>query len=102
MVPGSTFYDPATGRNEPIPGNGDYIAKGTNPYRDYVQLSHDLGLNEIDIDFEEIWYSDAYGTGNGPYNNDQVMYKFGGIIYDLQDAINDIHPGMKLATAVTA
>lgn len=30
------------------------------------------------------------------------MYKFGGILYDFQDAIADIHPGMKIETAVTA
>jgi len=102
LTPGTTFFDSKTGRTEPVPGNGDYLTLGTNPYRDYVQLSHDLGLKAVDIDYEEIWYSDAYGTGNGPYDNSQVIYKFGGIIYDLQDAINDIHPGMEIETAVTA
>jgi len=64
-------------------------------------MSHDLGLNAVDVDYEEIWYSDAYGTGNGPYDNSQVIYKFGGIIYDFVDAIAAIHPGMELSTAVT-
>lgn len=59
-------------------------------------MSHDLGLEAVSIDYEEIWYSDTYGTGNGPYDNSQVIYKFGGIIYDFVDAIAAVDSNMKL------
>jgi hypothetical protein len=102
LTPNTTVTDPKTGRSVPIPGNNKYIQLKTNPYQDFVQLATDLGCTGIDLDYEEIWYSDAYGTGNGPYENSQVMYKFGGIIYDIDAARQKINSGLKLSMAVTA
>lgn len=93
--------DSKTGRSVPVPGNPDYINRGTNPYQDFVQLASDLGCTGVDLDYEEIWYGDWLGTGNGPYENDQVMYKFGGILYDLDAAIKKIDSSIKLSAAVT-
>ncbi|ORY37044.1 hypothetical protein BCR33DRAFT_769966 [Rhizoclosmatium globosum] len=79
-------------------------AGGRDPYVDLVYLAKDLGLDGVDLDYEEIWHADTFraGTGLGPFTLDQTVYKYTAICYDIVNAIKKIYPKCKFATAAGA
>ena len=64
MVPGKPWTDPTTGQSFTVPGNGDYVTKGRDPYGDLVALAKDLGAAGVDIDYEEMWHADKFKEGS--------------------------------------
>ncbi|KAG0236499.1 hypothetical protein BGW42_003405 [Actinomortierella wolfii] len=104
IIPGSTWTDPANGKVVPVPGNGYYIQVNRDPYQDFVYLAKDLGLDGIDIDYEEMWHADTFkkGASSGPWTSYQTVYKYAAIMQDVIINIKAIQPTLKLGTAASA
>ncbi|KAI9329172.1 hypothetical protein BDR26DRAFT_923023 [Obelidium mucronatum] len=103
FVGGATVKD-KDGVAVKVPGSSLWKRKKRNPYKDFVSLAKDLGLDGIDIDYEEMWHADAFrsGTGMGPFKLDQTVYKYTAIVYDVMNNIKKIYPTCKLGTAAGA
>ncbi|KAF9162486.1 hypothetical protein DFQ26_003508 [Actinomortierella ambigua] len=104
IVPGSTWRDPANGKVVPVPGDGYYIKVNRDPYQDFVYLAKDLGLDGIDVDYEEMWHADTFkkGVSTGPWTSYQTVYKYAAIMQDVIINIKAIQPTLRLGTAASA
>ncbi|KAJ3012285.1 UNVERIFIED_CONTAM: hypothetical protein HDU68_001289, partial [Siphonaria sp. JEL0065] len=87
-----------------VPGSNYWSTQNRDPYQDFVYLAKDLGLDGVDIDYEEMWHADTFrsGTGMGPFKLDQTVYKYSAISYDVMNNIKSIYPACKLSTAAGA
>ncbi|KAJ3063429.1 hypothetical protein HDU99_004840, partial [Rhizoclosmatium hyalinum] len=103
FIGGAAVKDGA-GVSVTVPGSNTWFKKGRDPYVDLVYLAKDLGLDGVDLDYEEIWHADTFraGTGLGPFTLDQTVYKYTAICYDIINAIKKIYPKCKFATAAGA
>jgi len=101
MVPNRPWTDPLTGITVTIPGSDLYVLENRDPYQDVVYLAKDLGVDGIDIDYEEIWHGDYFKVGQdpGPWDLPQTVYKYAAIAKDVIDNINAIQPSLRLSTA---
>ncbi|KAI8622247.1 hypothetical protein BC830DRAFT_818710 [Chytriomyces sp. MP71] len=105
MIGGAQFTDPVDGQTvTTVPGNNMWLVKNRNPYEDFVYLAKDLGLDGIDLDYEEMWHADTFRSGNlpGPFKLDQTVYKYTAIARNMQTAIQQIYSSCKLSTAAGA
>ncbi|KAI9346614.1 hypothetical protein BDR26DRAFT_916545 [Obelidium mucronatum] len=102
LVGGNMFGD-STGRAV-VPGTSLWKQLSRDPYQDLVYLVKDLGLDGIDLDYEEIWHADTFrsGSGVGPFMLDQTVYKYTAIAQDLIINIQAIYPKCKLSVAASA
>ncbi|KAI9328149.1 hypothetical protein BDR26DRAFT_874417 [Obelidium mucronatum] len=87
-----------------VPGDNTWFKKGRDPYQDFVYLAKDLGLDGVDLDYEEIWHADTFrsGTVPGPFKIDQTVYKYAAISFDIINNIKAIYPACKFGTAAGA
>jgi len=110
MTPGKSWTDPKTSISVMVPGSGKFVSEKRNPYEDIVYLAKDLGVDGIDLDYEEMWYADSFKTdsphapspGAGPWLLNQAVYKYAAVARNIQTAIGDIHPGLLMSTAAGA
>lgn len=110
IIPGQMYTDQQTGRTEPVPGSDAFMSsKSSDPYADFVQLAADLGVDGVDLDYEEFWHADAFKSvasggsqTQGPFNLHQTVYKYTAIAKDLMLNINSKAPHLKLSTAAGA
>ncbi|EGD72698.1 hypothetical protein PTSG_04427 [Salpingoeca rosetta] len=102
MVPGRPWTDPKTGIQVQVPGRYDFVRLNRDPYQDFVYLAKDLGVDGIDLDYEEFWHADYFKYGNGPWWLPQTVYKYAAIAKTLILHIQNIMPKLKLSTAASA
>lgn len=104
IVPGAMWTDEKTGKSLKVPGSTLFVEQKRDPYADFVQMAADLGCIGVDIYYEEFWMADYYKTGKstGPWELDQVVYKYSAIMQDVILNIEAIQPAMKLSTAASA
>ncbi|KAJ3075397.1 hypothetical protein HDU98_008226 [Podochytrium sp. JEL0797] len=104
MLNGAQVKDPVDGTGVIVPGSGYWAQQNRDPYADFVYLAKDLGLDGVDLDYEEIWHADTFrnGTGTGPFTLDQTVYKYSAIAYDIMNVIKSAYPSCKLSTAAGA
>jgi hypothetical protein len=104
MVPGLPWTDPLTGNETTVPGLPTYHVLKRDPYADFVQLALDLGVDGVDVDYEEMWMADYTKTGpdGGPWQNFQAVYKLAAIYKDVQLSIDAIAPHLAMSTAASA
>lgn len=107
LINGKSWTDPKTGKTDILPGTGEWSALNRDPYQDFVYLAKDLGVNGVDIDYEEFWHADLYKTGSPNCEPDgctnyQTTYKYTAIMRDMQINIQSIYPTLKLSTAAAA
>lgn len=105
MVPGSHWTDVKTGQSLLVPGSGTFAAQGRDPYRDLVSLAKDLELDGVDLDYEEMWHADYFKVGpptGGPWTLPQTVFKYAAIVKDLQLAVAELYPALKVSTAAAA
>ncbi|KAJ3009414.1 UNVERIFIED_CONTAM: hypothetical protein HDU68_002712 [Siphonaria sp. JEL0065] len=105
FIGGAKITDPVDKTTKiTVPGSNYWSTQKRNPYQDFVYLAKDLGLDGIDLDYEEMWHADTFrkGDGLGPFTLDQTVYKYTAIAYDLMNNIKKIYPTCKLATAAGA
>ncbi|VEB37403.1 glycoside hydrolase family 18 protein [Legionella cherrii] len=50
----------------PDPSDKDQASKAKTSYANIVKLANDLGVDGIDIDYEEFWHADQYAVTWGP------------------------------------
>ncbi|ORY36203.1 hypothetical protein BCR33DRAFT_855452 [Rhizoclosmatium globosum] len=89
-----------------VPGWNEWNKKGRDPYQDLVYLAKDLGLDGVDIDYEEFWHADKFkagqancGTGCTLY---QTVFKYSAIMQDVRINAQNIYPSLKVSTAGSA
>lgn len=101
IIPGQKFTDPKTGIASVVPGRTEYLQQMRDPYQDLVYLASDLGVDGVDVDFEEFWHADFFKTGpdGGPWQLNQTVFKYGAIMYDVAQNIKNIQPNLLLSTA---
>lgn len=102
MVPGKMWTDKKTGQALLVPGMSGFVKQQRDPYADLVQMASELGAAGVDIDYEEFWMADYTKTGNGPWQLDQIVYKYTAIMKDVMINIATIAPKMKISTAASA
>ncbi|KAI8617497.1 hypothetical protein BC830DRAFT_95680 [Chytriomyces sp. MP71] len=104
ITPGAQFKDPNSTTITTVPGSGYFSTQGRDPYADLVSLAKDLGLDGVDLDYEEMWHADTFriGSGQGPFSLDQTVYKYSAIVADIANAIKTSYPSCKLSTAAGA
>ncbi|KAJ3230834.1 hypothetical protein HDU81_004224 [Chytriomyces hyalinus] len=105
FIGGATIKDPIDGKTlTTVPGNNYWSIQKRDPYADFVYLAKDLGLDGIDLDYEEMWHADTFRNGKlpGPFKLDQTVYKYTAIAYDMMNVIQDVYPICKFATAAGA
>ncbi|KAJ3238086.1 hypothetical protein HDU78_003694 [Chytriomyces hyalinus] len=92
-----------------VPGSNVWAKKGRDPYQDLVYVAKDLGLDGVDIDYEEFWHADMFKTDSSAQKNCgngctlyQTVYKFSAILQDVRINIKNIYPSLKLSTAASA
>jgi hypothetical protein len=83
MVPNETWTDPKTGIAVIVPGSDFWYRSQRDPYQDLVYLAKDLGLDGVDVDYEEMWHADYYKYGTGPWTLPQTVYKYAAVLYDI-------------------
>ncbi|KAJ3058739.1 hypothetical protein HDU99_006675, partial [Rhizoclosmatium hyalinum] len=108
LVAGYVYNTPKNGQ-VPVPGLNDWYKKKRDPYQDLVLLAKDLGLDGIDIDYEEFWHADMFkkdasaqqncGNGCSLY---QTVFKYTAILQDVRLNIQQYYPTLKLSTAASA
>ncbi|KAJ3294880.1 hypothetical protein HDU79_010259 [Rhizoclosmatium sp. JEL0117] len=108
LVAGYVYNTPKNGPVT-VPGLNDWNKKGRDPYQDLVFLAKDLGLDGVDIDYEEFWHADMFkvdasaqqncGNGCSLY---QTVYKYAAILQDVRINIQQYYPTLKLSTAASA
>ncbi|KAJ3076809.1 hypothetical protein HDU98_000109 [Podochytrium sp. JEL0797] len=103
FVGGKVVKD-AAGVKLKVPGSGAWKGKKRDPYTDFVYLAKDLGVDGVDLDYEEIWHADTFrsGSGLGPFKLDQTVYKYAAISFDIANAIKAFYPACKFSTAAGA
>lgn len=102
MVPGRPWTDTKTGIKVVVPGKYDFVRLQRDPYQDFVYLAKDLGVDGVDLDYEEFWHADYFKFGNGPWWLPQTVYKYAAISKTFMIHINNIKPDLKLSTAASA
>ncbi|ORY37042.1 hypothetical protein BCR33DRAFT_769964 [Rhizoclosmatium globosum] len=105
IVGGAQYTDPIDKTTVvTVPGNNYWKTQNRDPYQDLIYLAKDLGLDGVDLDYEEMWHADTFraGSGLGPFTLDQTVYKYAAISYDLMNSIKSIYPSCKLSTAAGA
>ncbi|KAI9328167.1 hypothetical protein BDR26DRAFT_874466 [Obelidium mucronatum] len=105
IIGGAQYTDPIDKKTvTTVPGSNYWKTVNRDPYQDFVYLAKDLGLDGIDLDYEEMWHADTFRTGSGlgPFNLDQTVYKYTAITYDMINSIKAIYPVCKLSTAAGA
>ncbi|KAI8832804.1 hypothetical protein BJ741DRAFT_650984 [Chytriomyces cf. hyalinus JEL632] len=105
IVGGAKFTDPVDKQTvTTVPGSNYFVTVNRDPYTDFVYLAKDLGLDGVDLDYEEMWHADTFrtGSGTGPFKLDQTVYKYTAIALDMVNAIKAIYPDCKLSTAAGA
>ncbi|KAJ3256973.1 hypothetical protein HDU77_002913 [Chytriomyces hyalinus] len=104
ITPGAQFADPQGGSTTTVPGSDYFVTVKRDPYTDFIHLAKDLGLDGVDLDYEEMWHADTFrsGNGTGPFQLDQTVYKYSAIVADMVNAIKAIYPACKLSTAAGA
>ncbi|KAI9330414.1 hypothetical protein BDR26DRAFT_871523 [Obelidium mucronatum] len=93
-----------------VPGNPTWANKGRDPYEDLVLLAKDLGLDGVDIDYEEFWHADMFKTDSsagkdcskGDCSLLQTVFKFTAIMQDMRLAVQKHYPQLKVSTAASA
>ncbi|KAJ3238857.1 hypothetical protein HDU81_007057 [Chytriomyces hyalinus] len=92
-----------------VPGSNVWAQKGRDPYQDLVYVAKDLGLDGVDIDYEEFWHADMFKTDTSAQKNCgngctlyQTVYKFSAIMENMRINIKNIYPSLKLSTAASA
>ncbi|KAJ3017059.1 UNVERIFIED_CONTAM: hypothetical protein HDU68_011878 [Siphonaria sp. JEL0065] len=102
FIGGSTVTDGSESLT--VPGPSFWNRKSRDPYQDFVYLAKDLGLDGVDLDYEEIWHADTFRSGAypGPFTLDQTVYKYSAISYDIINSIKRIYPSCKFSTAAGA
>lgn len=104
LAAGGSWTDTKTGQSLKVPGSNKFQLTGRDPYEDFVLLAKDLGASGIDLDYEEFWHADYFksGTGSGPFELDQTIYKYAAIAKDMVDSIDKHAPDLKMSTAAGA
>ncbi|KAI9328146.1 hypothetical protein BDR26DRAFT_921978 [Obelidium mucronatum] len=105
IIGGAQYTDPLDGKTvTTVPGSNYWKTVNRDPYQDFVYLAKDLGLDGIDLDYEEMWHADTFrsGTGMGPFKLDQTVYKYAAMTLDMINSIKAIYPVCKLSTAAGA
>ncbi|KAI9329171.1 hypothetical protein BDR26DRAFT_1011862 [Obelidium mucronatum] len=105
IIGGAQYTDPIDGKTvTTVPGSNYWKTVNRDPYQDFVYLAKDLGLDGIDLDYEEMWHADTFrsGTGMGPFKLDQTVYKYAAMTLDMINSIKAIYPVCKLSTAAGA
>ncbi|KAJ3031141.1 UNVERIFIED_CONTAM: hypothetical protein HDU68_006272 [Siphonaria sp. JEL0065] len=93
-----------------VPGDATWSKLGRDPYEDFVLLAKDLGLDGVDIDYEEFWHADMFKTdgsaakdcSKGDCSLLQTVYKFTTIMQDMRLSVQKHYPSLKVSTAGSA
>ncbi|KAJ3065472.1 hypothetical protein HDU98_011176 [Podochytrium sp. JEL0797] len=102
IIGGSQYVDPVDNVTiSRVPGNDYWVSQGRDPYVDFVYLARDLGLDGVDVDYNEVWHADTFRTGSGPFAIDQTVYKYAAILIDVSNAIQAHYPKCKLSVAAS-
>jgi len=86
---------------------------GYNHYQSLVHLANDLGVNGIDVDYEEFWHADWYRldySGNhdrnpkskGPWVLPYTVAKYAWILYSVENNIKLINSDLLISVAAPA
>ncbi|KAI9207906.1 uncharacterized protein BJ171DRAFT_565652 [Polychytrium aggregatum] len=105
LVGGAQFTDPRDGSTVvTVPGSNYWQTQNRDPYQDLVYLAKDLGLDGVDVDYEEMWHADTFETklSSGSYDNSQTVYKYTAILKDVIINVQNIYPTLKVSTAAGA
>lgn len=102
IIPGKSYTDKKSGTALIVPGSSASSDAGRDPYADIVTLAKDMGCSGIDLDYEEFWHADYFGTGKGPWDLSQTAYKYAAIAKDIELNIQSQYPTCKLSTAASA
>ncbi|KAJ3062419.1 hypothetical protein HDU98_001724, partial [Podochytrium sp. JEL0797] len=108
LIGGNTYND--SGVQVTVPGSNLWNQLNRDPYQDLIYLVKDLGVDGVDLDYEEMWHGEFLnapdtfrsGTGLGPFKLDQTVYKYTAIAQDLIINIQAIYPTCKLSVAAGA
>ncbi|KAJ3075543.1 hypothetical protein HDU98_007789 [Podochytrium sp. JEL0797] len=108
LLGGASYQTPSNGVVT-VPGNNTWSVMGRDPYQDLVYMAKDLGLDGVDIDYEEFWHADTFKTDSSAQKNCgngctlfQTVYKYSAILQDVRINIQNIYPTLKLSTAASA
>ncbi|KAJ3065967.1 hypothetical protein HDU98_010694 [Podochytrium sp. JEL0797] len=108
LIAGELFQTPSHGLL-PIPGTNAWNVLGRDPYQDFVYMAKDMGLDGIDIDYEEFWHADMFKKDGSAQQNCgngctlfQTVFKFAAILENTRINIDAIYPTLKLSTAASA
>ncbi|KAI9350674.1 hypothetical protein BDR26DRAFT_914844 [Obelidium mucronatum] len=107
LVGGSKYL--ANGKAITVPGNDAWFKLKRDPYQDFVLLAKDLGLDGVDIDYEEFWHADMFKV-DGSAKNDcgsgctgfQTVYKFSAIMQNMRINVEKYYPALRVGTAASA
>ncbi|KAI8617615.1 hypothetical protein BC830DRAFT_1112881 [Chytriomyces sp. MP71] len=109
IIGGAQYKDARTGRTVSVVGSTVWNQKGRDPYQDLVYVAKDLGLDGVDIDYEEFWHADLFKVDGSASNNCgngctlfQTIFKYSAILQDVRINIQNIYPSLKLSTAASA
>ncbi|ORY37025.1 hypothetical protein BCR33DRAFT_854898 [Rhizoclosmatium globosum] len=106
IVGGAQYIDPADKTTVvTVPGSNLWSIQNRDPYQDFIYLAKDLGLNGVDLDYNEIWHADTFRSGSnslGPFKLDQTVYKYSAIAYDIMKQIRLIYPTCLFSTTVSS
>ncbi|KAJ3027556.1 UNVERIFIED_CONTAM: hypothetical protein HDU68_003592 [Siphonaria sp. JEL0065] len=106
---GGSKYTTKEGLSITVPGNDAWFKLNRDPYQDFVYLAKDLGLDGVDIDYEEFWHADMFKV-DGSAKNDcgsgctgfQTVYKFSAIMQNMRINVEKIFPTLRVGTAASA
>ncbi|KAJ3065966.1 hypothetical protein HDU98_010693 [Podochytrium sp. JEL0797] len=109
LIGGASFSSPTSGGVKTVPGSSTWSTLNRDPYQDFVYMAKDLGLDGIDLDYEEFWHADIFkkdasaqqNCGNG-CTLFQTVFKYSAILEDMRLNIQSIYPTLKLSTAASA
>ncbi|KAJ3294148.1 hypothetical protein HDU79_011408 [Rhizoclosmatium sp. JEL0117] len=108
LVAGYVYNTPKNGQVA-VPGLNTWYTKKRDPYQDLVLLAKDLGLDGIDIDYEEFWHADMFKADASAQQNCgngctlyQTVFKYAAILQDVRLNIQQNYPTLKLSTAASA
>ncbi|KAJ3064033.1 hypothetical protein HDU98_000219 [Podochytrium sp. JEL0797] len=108
LIGGASFTTPKNGVVT-VPGSNAWSTMGRDPYQDLVYLAKDLGLDGVDIDYEEFWHADMFKVDASPLQNCgngctlfQTVFKYSAILEDVRINIQNVYPSLKLSTAASA
>ncbi|KAJ3071580.1 hypothetical protein HDU98_005122 [Podochytrium sp. JEL0797] len=108
LIGGASYSTPLNGVVK-VPGDATWAKMGRDPYQDLVYMAKDLGLDGVDIDYEEFWHADMFKVDASAQKNCgngctlfQTVFKFTAILEDLRINVQKIYPSLKVATAASA